>query len=133
MVMVMIAAVNLMFVFAILSFVLCCRDKLNTSINLILLLLLPRSSNGRSTLHNKGSSALQVLQAAVEFVAHKLDSSPFPLHKQTQTYTNSLLRTHCVWYLKTLGYGLVLISFYSHTTRILLSFYFVSSLVLLSF
>ena len=30
------------------------------------LLLLPRSSNGLSTLHNKGSSALQVLQAAVE-------------------------------------------------------------------
>ena len=34
------------------------------------LLLLPRSSNGLSTLHNKGSSALQVLQAAVEFLAH---------------------------------------------------------------
>ena len=35
-----------------------------------LLLLLPRSSNGLSTLHNKGSSAVQVLQAAVEFLAH---------------------------------------------------------------
>ena len=35
-----------------------------------LLLLLPRSSNGLSTLHNKGSSALQVLQAAVKFLAH---------------------------------------------------------------
>ena len=35
-----------------------------------LLLLLPRSSNGLSTPHNKGSSALQVLQAAVQFLAH---------------------------------------------------------------
>ena len=32
--------------------------------------LLPRSSNGLFTLHNKGSNALQVLQAAVEFLAH---------------------------------------------------------------
>ena len=34
------------------------------------LLLLPRSPNGLCTLHNKGSNALQVLQAAVEFLAH---------------------------------------------------------------
>ena len=32
--------------------------------------LLPRSSNGLFTLHNEGSNALQVLQAAVEFLAH---------------------------------------------------------------
>ena len=44
--------------------------NMSWSENASYLLLLPRSSNGLSTLHNKGSSALQVLQAAVEFLAH---------------------------------------------------------------
>ena len=51
-----------------LYYIFCCN--LYSFSVVMILLLLPRSSNGLSTLHNKGSSALQVPQAAVEFLAH---------------------------------------------------------------